>query len=90
VPLLVFAPLNNCPIVSFCATVRQLPSRAPVQAGTSRAMSNAAWQAVVSCTRPSLLPSSASHFASTALETSARSACVKPVPRSAVLVASLK
>ena len=72
----------------FCAADRQVPSRPAVQVGTSRVRLKAFWQALVSCTMPSVAPSSASHFASTALETTLRSAAVKPVEMSAGLVAT--
>ena len=47
---------------AFCAAERQVPSRAPLQVGTSRSRSNAAWHAFVSWTRPSTAPSSASQL----------------------------
>lgn len=88
-PPLVVAPLNRPAMVLFCSALRQLPSRAPPQVGTSRARSKLAWQAAPACTMPSVAPSSASHRASTAWLTRRRSAWVKPVPRSAGVVASL-
>ena len=87
-PVLVVAPENSAAMPIFCAALRQLPSRAPLQVGTSRSRSNAAWHALVSWTRPSVAPSSASHLASTAFETSWRSAAVKAVPGCPVSVAS--
>jgi hypothetical protein len=86
--VLVVAPANSRPMPVFCAALRQVPSRAPAQVGTSRARSNAAWQALLSWTMPSVLPSSASQRASTAAETSCRSATVKPVETLAGSLAS--
>ena len=57
VPSASTSPLKIEATTDFCVALRQLPSRAPVQVGTSRCRSKAAWQASVSCTRPSSAPS---------------------------------
>jgi hypothetical protein len=86
--LLVVAPLKIGAMATFCAVLRQVPSRAPGQVGTSLARLKAARQASTSCTRPSVAPSSASHLASTASPTTARSAGVKAVAMLAGSVAT--
>ncbi|MCY1547558.1 hypothetical protein D9M68_836250 [compost metagenome] len=88
-PVLVAAPLKIGAIAVFCAALRQLPSRAPGQVGTSAASEKLLRQASTSWIRPSVAPSSASHLPSTAAATVARSALVKPVEMSAGLLATL-
>lgn len=68
----------------------QLPSRAPVQVGTSVCRLKAAWQAATSLTWPSVAPSSASHLATILLLMSLNSAGLTAVVRSGrPVVASL-
>ena len=59
-------------IAVFCASDRQLPSRAPLQVGRSRSKSKARWHASVSWISPSSTPSRASHLANTAADSFAR------------------
>ena len=60
----------------FCASVRQVPSRAPLQLGTSVFRLKADWQAWMSDTMPSVAPSRASHLAVMRAPSSLNSAAV--------------
>src|SRR3989344_3850666 len=81
-PADVLAPVWISATIVFCSAVRQLPSRAPVQVGTSSFSLNWVWQAATSPTMPSVTPSSASHLARMRFDTSVRSAGVNAVPMS--------
>ncbi|CAJ0710397.1 hypothetical protein LMG8323_01111 [Ralstonia mannitolilytica] len=78
-PALLRAPANRLAITAFCAAVRQVPSRAPVQVGTSLARLKAVWHALRLLIMPSVVPSNASHLASTWVATMARSAALRDV-----------